>query len=295
MGERQRRQAPVAGLRQDVGAGGDGPEVVVVEDGALGQSRRSAGPHDGHRVAWGAAPATGRAADPPAAARHAARASTVPAGPTGGSSPSSTIVTTGRERSRIDVDLGYAQAEVDARGDPPEPGDGRVADHVVDRAGQQEADHAARAHPVGVEESGHPVGGPVPRREGEGRPGPTAGRRLDVGLDVRVHPGGGAQDVDQRGVLPLDLTRRHIEGDCTSAAPGGIPSGCTRPLTGDPVGWRRRSVPRVVDCLRGPSLASSPVGGPTGGPGRGGSNHGVRRQRDRAPRPGGDAAARARR
>ena len=119
--------------------------------------------------------------------------------------------------------LGGAEAQVDPGGDGPQPGDGRVADHVVDRTGQEQAHDGAGCHPVGGEQPGHPVGGTVPLGERQRPARPVGGGRLDVGLDVGVDPGGGAQDVDQRGVLPLDLTRRHIEGDCTSAPPGGPP------------------------------------------------------------------------
>ena len=136
--------------------------------------------------------------------------------------------------------------------------------------------------PVGGQQPGHPVGGPVPVGEGQRPPGPLGRGRLDVGLDVGVDPGRGPQDVDQRGVLPLDLTRRHIGGDCTSGAgrsPAPTAGGADRKARGS---WTAR---KAVG-----SLVVGGHGDPVG-PGYRRLDHGLRRQGNRAPRPGGDPAA----
>ena len=67
-------------------------------------------------------------------------------------------------------------------------------------------------------QSGHAIGCPIPFREGQGATGSVRRGRLDVGLHVAIHPRRSPQDLDQCGVLPLNLTRRHIGGDCNRAA-----------------------------------------------------------------------------
>ena len=51
MGEGQRGKAAIARLGEDVGTGGHGGQVAVVEDRSFGNARRTARPHHGDRIA----------------------------------------------------------------------------------------------------------------------------------------------------------------------------------------------------------------------------------------------------
>ena len=75
--------------------------------------------------------------------------------------------------------------------------------------------------------------------------------RLDVGLDVAVHLGRGPEDLDYRGVLSLNLTRRHIGGDCNSVADLRSPG----PVSADDAAGRRIRVPWFVPM----AVVDSPV------------------------------------
>ena len=87
----------------------------------------------------------------------------------------------------MDATLTGAHARVDTRRDGPQAKEAAVEHGVVDGGGQEQADDVSPGHPEARQVAGHAVGGAVPLGEGQAAP-TVADVRLDVGLDVAVHP-----------------------------------------------------------------------------------------------------------
>ena len=169
-------------LGQHVGAGGHRGQAGVVEHRPLGQPGGPAGPHHGHRIRSVTDSGNRPAAGPSAAATQSARPMTTsPAGPAGDGAPSSTTVTAGRVRSRIERTSVGPRRRLIPEVIGPQPGGGGVGRPCSRSSSGAEADHRAAAHAVGGEQPGDPVGGPVPLGEGQvpagrGRPWPARRR-----------------------------------------------------------------------------------------------------------------------
>ena len=148
---------------------------VVVEHRPLGQPGGAARPHHGHRIGRSQPRQPGRRRPVGGGRRRpTARAPRRPGRPAG-SAPSSTTVTAGRVRSRIERTSRWPETQVDPRGDGPESGGGGVADHVVDGA----REHAGRPPSRGPRRGRRTA---RPRRR---RPGPTGRRSGSAGVRRR--------------------------------------------------------------------------------------------------------------
>ena len=258
VGEGQRGEPAIAGMGEHVGAGGHGGQVGMVEDRSFGDTGRAARPHDGDRIPGrqgGEARGGGSGRLGQGGTGHEV------AGAGGNGSVGHEVGVHHRHhRSRPGDDrrlLGRAQAEVEARRHRPEAGRRLVADGVVDRRRQQKADHIALGHAPGGQQSGDPIGGGVPLGEGEPPAAVGAGRdhphrpglgHLDIRLDLGIHVGGDAQNIDHGGHRPADLTHRHKTADGNRGAwtrrPPGAPEAASgAPLMSTPAAtsWRSRS------------------------------------------------------